>query len=200
MSKDTALYEAKLTVLHLLSHRTGKAWADALYLESNNRVLLGVDQVIATFNGGPLKYSKAYLDDISTMNAPSSQEILELAAARYADNPIKEIATIIMRYIAQGVPGLLEQTYALGWNRTQLRGLLNFGRNQDVLDPFPKLGERYPGKLAIWHGGNVPGATSALCLPPESETAVVVLQNSPGLCDVADWICQLLKRFYHLTA
>ncbi|KAG7288405.1 hypothetical protein NEMBOFW57_007937 [Staphylotrichum longicolle] len=83
---------------------------------------------------------------------------------------------------------------------TQLPGSLNFGWNQDVLGPFPKLGEHYPGKLAIWHGGNMPGATSALCLLPESETAVVVLQNSLGLCDVADWICPLLKRFYHLTA
>jgi hypothetical protein len=37
----------------------------------------------------------------------------------------------------------------------------------------------------------MPGATSALCLLPETGTAVVVLQNSLGLCDVADWVCQL---------
>lgn len=50
MSKETDIYAAKLTVLDILSHRTGKAWADALYLESNNRILLGKDQSIPTFD------------------------------------------------------------------------------------------------------------------------------------------------------
>lgn len=38
----------------------------------------------------------------------------------------------------------------------------------------------------------MPGTTSALCLIPESQTAIVVLQNSLGLCDIADWTCQLV--------
>lgn len=50
MSKETDIYAAKLTVLDILSHRTGKAWADALYLESNNRILLAKDQAIPTFD------------------------------------------------------------------------------------------------------------------------------------------------------
>ncbi|KAK5655117.1 hypothetical protein OQA88_6016 [Cercophora sp. LCS_1] len=29
----------------------------------------------------------------------------------------------------------------------------------------------YPGKLAIWHGGNMPGVSNAICLLPESDTA-----------------------------
>jgi CubicO group peptidase (beta-lactamase class C family) len=50
MSKDTELYRAKLTVLDILSHRTGKAWADALYLESNNEILLPKEQAVPTFD------------------------------------------------------------------------------------------------------------------------------------------------------
>lgn len=36
----------------------------------------------------------------------------------------------------------------------------------------------------------MPGTTAAICLLPQSGTAVVVLQNSLGLSDVADWILQ----------
>jgi hypothetical protein len=106
-------------------------------------------------------------------------------------NPIRQISTIIRPQVPRPVDSLLEQTYALGWNRTQLPGSLDFGWNSQVISHFPILGEHYPGKLAIWHGGNMPGTTAAICLLPEDGTAVVVLQNSLGLCDVADWVCQL---------
>lgn len=38
----------------------------------------------------------------------------------------------------------------------------------------------------------MPDTTAAVCLLPEFGTGVVVLQNSLGLCDVADWTCQLI--------
>ncbi|XXG95663.1 hypothetical protein Hte_001932 [Hypoxylon texense] len=303
MSRTTELYAAKLTVLDILSHRTGKAWADALYLQSNNRILLSKDQSIPIFdylpqvepvrskymynnhayniaglviekvsgmrwdkfvaenifsplamtrsfthhpddenvavpyniltNGEPwrlpfnnassetmmfagqsvrtsmadlLKYSNAYdtVDSSSkvvsrltgclnvgkrpTQKHPPSR----WASNSAAENPIRQIASIVRPHIPRPVDSVLEQTYGLGWNRTQLPGSLDFGWNQQAVQPFPLLGERYPGKLVIWHGGNMPGTTAAICLLPESGTAVVVLQNSLGLCDAADWTCQLV--------
>ena len=38
----------------------------------------------------------------------------------------------------------------------------------------------------------MPGTTAAVILLPETATAIVVLQNSLGLCDAADWTAQLL--------
>ncbi|KAF4990615.1 hypothetical protein FDECE_14317 [Fusarium decemcellulare] len=319
MSRSSELGQAKLNVLDILSHRTGKAWADALYLQSNNRVLLPKDQCIPVFESLPqvspirtkymynnhayniaglviertsgqkwdefvtknifeplgmnrtftkhpvddqnvaapyniltdrspfrlpfcnasgdnmmfagqsvrtsmddlLKYSIAYLQALdkikpsATRNVEVSQStVFKLAgylsaifsgqsacsepsgpkgfSSSASGDVIKEVATIVRPHVPRAVDSLLEQTYALGWNRTQLPGALDFGWNQHVLEPFPLLGEQYPGKLAIWHGGNMPGTTAALCLLPESDTAVVVLQNSLGLCDVADWVCQLV--------
>ncbi|KAF4462128.1 beta-lactamase family [Fusarium albosuccineum] len=319
MSRSSVLGEAKLNVLDILSHRTGKAWADALYLQSNNRILLPKDQCIPVFESLPqvspirtkymynnhayniaglviertsgqkwdefvtknifeplgmtrtftkhpaddqnvaapyniltdrspfrlpfcnasgdtmmfagqsvrtsvddlLKYSLAYLQALNKIkpSAASNVEVSQSAASKRAGylseifsrqatysepssskgfsssasrDVIKEVATIVRPHVPRAVDSLLEQTYALGWNRTQLPGALDFGWNQRVLEPFPLLGEQYPGKLAIWHGGNMPGTTAALCLLPESDTAVVVLQNSLGLCDVAGWVCQLV--------
>ncbi|KPM37788.1 hypothetical protein AK830_g8770 [Neonectria ditissima] len=333
MSKSSRLCEAKLNILDILSHRTGKAWADALYLQSNNKILLPKDQCIPVFDGisqvapvrskymynnhayniaglvvekvsgqkwaqfvaenifeplemdrtftkhpseeenvavpynilkdgSPfripfcnasgdtmmfagqsvrtsvtdlLKYSQAYLQALDEMKPSSPGQSYQAQSkershqgkvlrGKYilqdifrsnnvkttnvgrlvspikkksphrseSSSPIKEIATIVRPHVPRAVDSFLEQTYALGWNRTQLPGTLDFGWNQRVLQDFPPLGEEYPGKLAIWHGGNMPGTTAALCLLPESGTAVAVLQNSLGLCDVADWVCQLI--------
>lgn len=323
MSKDTEIYAAKLTVLDVLSHRTGKAWADALYLESSNEILLPKEEAVPTFDYLPhvapvrsefmynnhayniaglviekvsgvswsdfvtaeifkplgmsrsftfqpqdenvacpynllvdrspyripfsnasnktmmfagqsvrtsmsnlLLYCKAYIESldaitpqgskkvaaqppllgrVSTMVSHFMEECLspfiplspvristEKRADRPSSNPFREIGTIIRPQVPRPVESLLEQTYALGWNRTQLPGSLDFGWNSQMLKEFPLLGEQYPGRLAIWHGGNMPGTTAAICLLPETKTAVVVLQNSLGLCDVADWICQLI--------
>ncbi|KAI0106419.1 beta-lactamase/transpeptidase-like protein [Nemania sp. FL0031] len=293
MSRSTDLYLAKLTVLDILSHRTGKAWADALYLQSNNRILLTKEHAIPIFDymaqiqpvrstymynnhayniaglviekltgltwgefvyqrifkplemtrsfdyqpdddnvavpynilasGDPwplpfcnasndtlmfagqslrtsmadlLKYSKAYLQALSTITpkynpSDSTQESSYIEPTTFP-NPIQEISTIIRPHIARPADNILEQTYALGWSRTQLPGSLDFGWNKQMLEHFPNLGERYPGKLVIWHGGNMPGTTAAICLLPETGTSVVVLQNSLGLCDAADLICQLI--------
>ena len=80
-------------------------------------------------------------------------------------------------HIARPVDSLLEQTYTLAWNRTQLPGKLDYGWKFKVVDPgsFPVMGEHAPGKLAVWHGVNMPGIIVTVCLLPEFSTAVVVL-------------------------
>lgn len=64
-----------------------------------------------------------------------------------------------------------------------------FGRDNSR---FEYIDFGYSPKTAIWHGGNMPGATAAVCLLPDVGTAVVVLQNSLGLCDVAEWTCRMV--------
>lgn len=189
------------------------------FCNASNKTAMFAGQSVRTSMADLLKYSAAYLQalgDIRPTTHPqcpeTGQKVVPKPASAFAGsvdgclgpaeaenarkreavggNPIRQIASIARPYIARPVDSPLEQTCALGWNRTRLPGSLDFGWNQGVIDPFPVLGETYPGRLAIWHGGNMPGATAAICLLPESKTAVVVLQNSLGLCDVADWICQ----------
>lgn len=122
--------------------------------------------------------------------APSSPSDCEKPAS--ATPTIKQIARIFGPSISRSCDTLYEQTSALGWNRTELPGKLEFGWNSTMVAAMPLLGESYPGKLALWHGGNMPGMTAAVILLPQTTTAVVVLQNSLGLCDAADWTAQLL--------
>ncbi|KAI1169786.1 beta-lactamase/transpeptidase-like protein [Nemania sp. FL0916] len=284
MSQDSELYSAKLTVLDILRHRTGKACADALFLQSNNDIkkqdvipifdhLAQVEPVRSTYmyndhaynianlviekvseqswgdfvdlkifkplgmtrsfiyrpsddnvalpyniltNKEPwplpliqtsrdtlmlagqvrtsitdlLKYSKANLQALSTITPRGPLQKVTKIKPMLPNNPIREISTIMRPHIAHHTESILERTCAIGWNRTVLPGSLDFGWNKQILGHFPELGQRYPGKLVIWHGGNMPGSTAAMCLVPETGTAVVILQNSLGLCDVADWACQ----------
>jgi CubicO group peptidase (beta-lactamase class C family) len=243
MSKTTALYEARLNIKDLLSHRTGKAWADALYLQSNNRILLAKDQSVRTFDSlaqvapvrnkymynnhaynlaglviekicgqewsqfmtenifKPLGMDRTYtehpteeenvatpyniLSDRSPFRVPfcnvsgktmmfagqsvrtsvadllkySSEYLGALKAAipsatnsnndKERDNDIKlgadgletsvttnttksepivkQVATLVRPHVSRSFDTLLEQTYALGWNRQQLPGTLDFG-------------------------------------------------------------------------
>lgn len=317
MSQKTWLTSSKLTVIDLLSHRTGTAWGDALYLQSNNNILLPKADSIRTFesldivapprskwmynnhaynivglvieklsgqNWGdfvkehlfdPLAMSRTFTSQPEDVNVALSYNILHdgtpfrisfceasdqtmMFAGQsvrssmadllvfyqayieamlgltdqptdpshsdfhsqsrkpgthhssgysswfgfdkfcandkglYSSNPIKQIATIIRPQIARPIDSLSEQTYALGWHRTQLPGKLEFGANLGIVDSMPSLGEAYPGKLAIWHGGNMPGTSAAVCLLPYSQTGIVVLQNSLGLCDATEWTCHLI--------
>ncbi|KAK5125658.1 hypothetical protein LTR85_011932 [Meristemomyces frigidus] len=89
--------------------------------------------------------------------------------------PMKSLLQLVGTCTTRGGGSMLEQSYATGWNRTQLPGRLDFAWNEHFVDPFPVLKGAYPGKLAIWHGGNMPGTTAAACMLPETGTAVVAL-------------------------
>ncbi|MCJ1237738.1 hypothetical protein MMC14_005725, partial [Varicellaria rhodocarpa] len=107
-------------------------------------------------------------------------------------SPIKQVAEIVRPQIARTVDSLLEQTYALGWSRTQLPGKINSAWNSKFVAELPLLGGHASGRLALWHRGSMPGAEAVVCLLSQSGTAVVVLQNSLGLCTAADWACQAI--------
>jgi len=107
-------------------------------------------------------------------------------------NPIKQAHQLFRPHSVRSSNTLYEQTSALGWNRTQLPGRLEFGWNSSNVAAMPLFGKGYPEKLALWHGGNMPGSTVAAILLPETQTAIVVMQNSLGLCDAADLTAQLL--------
>lgn len=53
---------------------------------------------------------------------------------------------------------------------------------------MPQTGEGGPDNFTIYHGGSMQGFTSCVYLLPGTETAIIALRNSTGLCDACDWI------------
>ncbi|RFU30828.1 hypothetical protein B7463_g5473, partial [Scytalidium lignicola] len=92
------------------------------------------------------------------------------------------------------LPGLSfrEQGYATGWVRTQFPGQLGRLSFNSPVGPSPVVGKDSPSRLGLSHNGFMPGSTTCVHLLLETETAIIVLQNSYGANDSADIIGQLL--------
>jgi CubicO group peptidase (beta-lactamase class C family) len=273
-----------LTILDLLSHRTGASRSDALWLQSAGNILLPKSEGIATFISQPMvrefradyfynnfgydvagkivekltgkslgvnmrqkmfeplgmtrtsveegfahdsNFAKAYstLKDGTPFEIPrptiSDQTLMGpaggvrscindlcrfyLAFMRAAndqfenkstsmpDSPFKQLIRVLTPHNQLVVTSLREQSYCLGWGRAELPCTLgNFNYNKGLVSQMPIIGKGVPSRLVVYHGGSLQGFTSTVFTLPESETAIVTLQNSHGLCDPCDWIAQLL--------
>lgn len=128
------------------------------------------------------------VDDLLTFY----REVLNAAItdAEAPQSPLRQLSTILTGHTSQRKSFELI-TYGLGWTRTQLPSEVGaIGLNSWLVKKMPIIGRNSPSRLAIYHQGNVPGATSAVYLFPETMSGVVVLANAYGLSDVPDWIAQ----------
>lgn len=114
-----------------------------------------------------------------------------------AEGTIKESDQIFTQHIPVINPSFRERSYALGWIRTQLPGVVGvMGDNHRILpmDSLPIIGKGTKSRLALYHQGATVGYFPSFYLFPETQSAVVVLTNSIANCDAADWIAQAMAE------
>ncbi|KAG8411588.1 hypothetical protein J3458_015649 [Metarhizium acridum] len=108
-------------------------------------------------------------------------------------SPFKQLPTIWSLHNQLPMRSMREESYALGWARTELPSPLgSFNYNKHLVPAMPVIGRGLSFRLVVYHGGSMQGFTSAVYLLPETETAVFALQNSTALCDACDWVPQML--------
>ncbi|KAI0106479.1 beta-lactamase/transpeptidase-like protein [Nemania sp. FL0031] len=92
------------------------------------------------------------------------------------------------------LPGwsLREQSYGAGWCRAELPGQLGRISQNASLGPQPVVGKGRPSRLVIYHHGSMCGSQTVVNLLPETQSAVIALQNSLGPVDAADFAAELL--------
>ncbi|KAF9768836.1 hypothetical protein IL306_013812, partial [Fusarium sp. DS 682] len=103
-------------------------------------------------------------------------------------SPFKQLTTILRPHTQIDLVSMREQSYALGWARAQLPcplGTLNY--NHLLAPSMPIIGQGALGQLVLYHGGSIQGFAASLYLLPETETAIITMQNSSGLGDACDW-------------
>ena len=134
-----------------------------------------------------LNYSQKFmeaLNDQLTRNVTST-----------AGSPFKQLPMISRRHIDLS-PGSsdLERSYAMGWLCIELPGPLGtVGLNPMHVDAMPLVGKGLPDHTLVYHHqGSLIDFSSSLHLIPSLQTAIVVLTNSIGNNDGADWLGQLL--------
>ncbi|KAJ8118168.1 hypothetical protein ONZ43_g4045 [Nemania bipapillata] len=113
------------------------------------------------------------------------------------DNPLVQVPTLLQAHSKMPeLPSSNENSYALGWARTELPAPLgSIGLNPTYVPNMPLVGEglREP-KLCFWHQGSNMCSLHFVALLPDTSTAVVVLSNGLANNDVSDWIGQLLLQ------
>ncbi|KAF5622395.1 beta-lactamase transpeptidase [Fusarium tjaetaba] len=110
-----------------------------------------------------------------------------------SDSPFKQLTTILQPHNQLELTSLREQSYARGWGRAQLPcplGTLSY--NYLLIHSMLVIGRGAPGQVALYHGGSIQGFNTAVYLLPETETAIIAMQNSSGLGDACDWIPQMI--------
>ena len=110
-------------------------------------------------------------------------------------SPFKQVCELMSAKISMGSKYCLhEQSYALGWARTQTPGSIGgIGLNSQLMcGCMPHVGLDSPSRLIMYHQGHQSGCFGAVNLLPETKSAIVVLTNTLALNDCADWIGQLV--------
>ncbi len=107
-------------------------------------------------------------------------------------SPLKQLTQVLSSNI-RTAPSLREQSYAMGWARVQLPGMLcDTSRNQATMARMPVIGTPDRPRLALYHHGMLVGFNNAVYLFPETETAVILLSNAVAINDGPDWIGHLI--------
>ncbi|KAJ5481343.1 Peptidase S12Pab87-relatedC-terminal [Penicillium sp. IBT 31633x] len=155
----------------------------------------------------PLAFQPNFADTVfegsraaySTVNDLLKWAKATLAASQSTDESantvLKQVPVILSNHIAMESPSLLERSYGFGWARVQLPGVVGLlGGNAELwkMPEQPVLGMGNESRLMIYHQGGGPGYSSFLVLFPETQSAVVVLVNTTGINDAADWIARIL--------
>ena len=109
-------------------------------------------------------------------------------------SPLKQVAQLLTAKTPIKKTPLLENSYALGWVRSQLPSPMGaVGLNPKFIpDGMPIVGKGSPSRLVVYHQGSLPGALAAVNLLPETQSAIVVMTNTLALNDCADWVGQLV--------
>ncbi|KAI1156407.1 beta-lactamase/transpeptidase-like protein [Nemania diffusa] len=112
-------------------------------------------------------------------------------------NPLVQVPTLLQAHSKMfELPSGNENSYALGWARTELPATLgSIGLNPTYVPTMPLVGEglKEP-KLCLWHQGSNMCSLHFVALLPDTSTAIVVLSNGLANNDVSDWVGQLLLQ------
>ncbi|KAM0363031.1 hypothetical protein HYE67_007970 [Fusarium culmorum] len=129
-----------------------------------------------------LKWIKAVLDAVDPNRAESEPTVL------------KEMDTITAHQAPLTHSGLFENTYGYGWSRlsmpSSMYGFMSTnGTNQEAM-----LGQHSDRRLMFYHGGQVTGYLTTMCIFPETQSAIIVLSNSQALGDASDWTARAIMQ------
>ena len=111
------------------------------------------------------------------------------------NNPFQSLTDTFSAHTPFPGNSLYESLYGMGWMRTQLPNQkCKLRTNNGLLGEQPAIGKGAASKLVIAHYESMPGSFAGANFFPETVSAIVVLTNTTPLCDLTDWMTQLLTQ------
>lgn len=107
---------------------------------------------------------------------------------------LEEMGTITAHHAQVAHSGLFENTYGFGWSRLSMPSPMYGFMSSNGTNITPTLGEESKRRLMLYHGGQVTGYLTTLCIFPETQSAIVVLSNSQALGDASDWTARAIMQ------
>ncbi|KAL6401057.1 hypothetical protein AUP68_16780 [Ilyonectria robusta] len=108
---------------------------------------------------------------------------------------LKEMGTITAHQTQLAHHGLSENTYGYSWARLSMPPPPMYGfMSTNGANERPILGQDSPRRLMLYHGGQVTGYLTTLCIFPETQSAIIVLSNSQALGDASDWTARAIMQ------
>lgn len=107
---------------------------------------------------------------------------------------LKEMDTITAHQTQLTQQGLSENTYGYGWSRLSMPSPMYGFMSPNGADNGSVLGQASVRRLMLYHGGQVTGYLTTLCIFPESQSAIVVFSNTQALGDASDWTAQAIMQ------
>lgn len=148
----------------------------------NDTIMTAVGGVKSTLHDMLIFY-KAFMEEVNVQYASLYDSI--------GSYPFKYCRMLTTSHASLPGESLREQGYGMGWVRAELPGPL--GRmSANTPSGGITVGRGGPSHLVLYNQGCMPGSSSGVWLMPELKAGVVVLQNSLGFVDTADFIGQLL--------
>lgn len=137
-----------------------------------------------------IKFYSALLGNFSeVMPTPILEKVKSISS---------DVRAIFEATIPFKVPtSIREQSYSMGWARTQLPNQMSeLSGNSGLLDAYPIIGDGTKAPLILHHGGNNIGCSSSVYMFPELGSGIIVLGNALGHCDATDWAAQIITEAY----
>ncbi|KAK0744841.1 beta-lactamase/transpeptidase-like protein [Apiosordaria backusii] len=203
----------KVTILDLLTHRTGMGVSNQWWYGAQGDLLIKDSETVRYFNSLPqveafpskFRYSNWNYDLLGkiiekTAGVPYGQFIQayreeggQLKEHTHPKSPLKLVRKQLGCHVVRSNESQPLRGYGFGSTYITLPNTLGFGCNSNYYSPMPTVsaGDGHPVVIR-GHGGSMAGHTTTFALIPEDEIAVVALTNSIGLADPTDWIVTAL--------
>ncbi|QUC17535.1 uncharacterized protein UV8b_01776 [Ustilaginoidea virens] len=179
-----------------ISQTYGALMARGQYVKVEPSVISG------DFAGGPDASMYSCMSDMVRLYSRFLEDYayqLQNNTTETPGSPLKQVPFMLLPRAAMSEAYAHRESSGLGWIRVQTPAPMGVGGlNPRIMHPrpMPDVATGHPTQYILYNQGSRSGNLAAVSLVPSTKGAIIVLTNTLGLNDVADWLGQMYLEAY----